>query len=50
MFLLPAMIAMLVGLLIPAIRTIYLSFLDDNGQEFVGFDNYLDIFRPAAHG
>lgn len=43
-FLLPAAIAVIAGLLIPAIRTIYLSFKDDNGKEFVGFDNYREIF------
>ncbi len=47
-FLLPAMIAVLVGLLIPAIRTIYISFLDDNAKDFVGFDNYTDIFTTTG--
>jgi len=47
-FLFPAMIAILVGLLIPAIRTIYISFLDDNAKEFVGFDNYTDIFTTTG--
>ena len=32
-FLLPAMVAMIIGLVIPAIRTIYLSLLDDNGDD-----------------
>ena len=44
MFLLPAMVAMTIGLLIPAIRTIYLSLLDDNGKEFVGLKNFKLIF------
>jgi alpha-glucoside transport system permease protein len=43
-FLLPAAIAVIAGLLIPAIRTIYLSFKDDNGKSWVGFDNYQEIF------
>jgi len=47
-FLFPAMIAILVGLLIPAIRTIYISFLDDNAKEFVGFENYTDIFTTTG--
>lgn len=47
-FLLPAMIAVLAGLLIPAIRTIYLSFFDDRGQSFVGLDNYQSIFTTAG--
>jgi alpha-glucoside transport system permease protein len=47
-FLLPGMIAVLFGLLIPAIRTIYLSFLDDNGDSFVGIDNYREIFSNTG--
>ena len=43
-FLLPAAIAVIAGLLIPAIRTVYLSFKDDAGRSFVGFDNYREIF------
>jgi alpha-glucoside transport system permease protein len=47
-FLLPAMVAMIVGLLIPAIRTIYLSLLDDNGKKFVGLSNYSDVFTTRG--
>jgi alpha-glucoside transport system permease protein len=47
-FLLPAMVAMIAGLLIPAIRTIYLSLLDDEGKSFKGFQNYLDIFQTPG--
>jgi len=47
-FLLPAMFAMIVGLVIPAIRTIYLSLLDDNGDKFIGFDNYVDVFTTRG--
>src|SRR5262245_33330442 len=47
-FLLPGMIAMLAGLLIPALRTIYLSFKDDNGKSWVGGDNYWDIFTTTG--
>ena len=43
-FLFPAMIALTIGLLIPAIRTAYLSLLDDNGRDFVGVENYTAIF------
>ncbi|MCP4087950.1 MAG: sugar ABC transporter permease [Actinomycetia bacterium] len=43
-FLLPAMLAMIIGLLIPAIRTLYLSLLDDNEDKFVGLSNYADVF------
>lgn len=47
-FILPAMVAMIIGLLIPAIRTIYLSLLDDNGESFVGFENYADVFTTQG--
>lgn len=47
-FLLPAATAVIVGLLIPALRTIYLSVLDDNAQSFVGFDNYQSIFENTG--
>ena len=43
-FLFPTAIAVTVGLLIPALRTIYLSFLDDRSSAFVGFSNYLEVF------
>ena len=42
-FVLPAMFAMIIGLLIPAFRTLYLSLLDDNEDKFVGLDNYVDV-------
>jgi len=44
-FLLPGATAVIIGLLIPAARTIYLSTLDDNGQSFVGLDNYQSVFE-----
>jgi len=47
-FLLPAMVAMIVGLLIPAIRTVYLSLLDDNGKSFVGLSNFRDVFTTRG--
>ncbi len=47
-FLLPAMVAISIGLLIPAIRTIYLSLLDDDGKKFVGLDNYSDVFSTTG--
>ena len=46
-FIFPAVVAITIGLFIPAVRTIYLSLLDDNGKEFVGLDNYIDIFSTT---
>ena len=43
-FLLPALFAILIGLLVPAIRTIYTSLFNDTGKKFIGFDNYKEIF------
>ncbi|MEY2756052.1 MAG: hypothetical protein RJB65_2410 [Actinomycetota bacterium] len=43
-FLLPALFLLLIGLVVPALRTIYTSFLDDNGKKFIGLGNYVDIF------
>ncbi len=43
-FLAPALIFIGVTLVLPTLRTIYLSFLDKRGEQFVGVDNYGDIF------
>ncbi len=47
-FLFPAMVAMIIGLLVPAIRTVYLSLLDNNGKDFVGLSNYKDVFTTTG--
>ena len=41
-FLTPALAFIVVGLVVPLIRTIYLSFRNRNSAEFVGWDNYED--------
>jgi len=46
-FVLPASIMIAVGLLYPAIRTIYESFKGSNSQSFVGVDNYKTIFTDS---
>ena len=43
-FLAPALLLLLVGLIYPAIRTIWLSFMDKSSENFVGFDNYIWAF------
>jgi alpha-glucoside transport system permease protein len=43
-FVLPAAIMVGVGLLYPAVKTIYQSFQDAAGQKWVGMDNYHAIF------
>ena len=45
MFLFPALFFLLVGLFVPTIRTIYLSFRSRRGEEFAGITNYRSIFR-----
>lgn len=47
-FLLPALFLMLIGLVVPAFRTLYTSFLDDNGKKLIGFGNYSEIFTTAG--
>ncbi|MEZ5260835.1 MAG: sugar ABC transporter permease [Acidimicrobiales bacterium] len=43
-FLFPALFLVVIGLLIPAVRTLYTSLLDDSGRSFVGLQHYRDIF------
>lgn len=43
-FLGPALAFIFVMLVIPAIRTLYLSFLDADSVDFVDFQNYTDVF------
>ena len=43
-FLAPALLFISVTLVIPALRTLYLSLLDDRSEDFVGLDNYQNIF------
>ena len=47
-FVLPAVLMITLGLLYPAIRTIYESFRDANSTAFVGLDNYHTIFTDQA--
>jgi alpha-glucoside transport system permease protein len=46
-FLLPTATMVLVGLVYPALRTIYYSFFDAAGSKMIGFDNYKTIFTSA---
>lgn len=39
----PAMIAVGIFLVYPAVRTIYISFLDARSEQFVGFQNYTEL-------
>lgn len=43
-FLLPAMLMLSIGLIIPAIRTTILSFMNRDSSSFVGVDNYTWMF------
>jgi alpha-glucoside transport system permease protein len=43
-FLGPVVLGLAIGLIYPAIRTIYESFFDAAGGKFIGFDNYHFIF------
>lgn len=41
----PAVLFIFAMLVVPAVRTIYLSFLDRDSEKFVNFDNYQAIFK-----
>jgi alpha-glucoside transport system permease protein len=43
-FLVPAVVFLIVWLVYPTIRTIIRSFFDQQGNSFVGFDNYKELF------
>jgi len=43
----PTVLLVLVGLIYPALRTIWTSFQDANGTKFVGIDNYTTIFTSS---
>jgi alpha-glucoside transport system permease protein len=46
----PALVLLFVGLVIPAIQTLFFSFKDDSAQKFVGFKNYVWIATdPNMH-
>ena len=47
-FLAPALVLLAVGLLIPAIRTVILSFKDPFSVEWVGFENYTWMFTDPG--
>ncbi len=40
----PAVAILFAYLLLPSVRTLWLSLLDRDGTEFVGFQNYVDLF------
>ncbi|GAA2975267.1 alpha-glucoside transport system permease protein [Microbacterium terrae] len=44
LFLTPALVMLLIGLIYPAIATIIQSFFDKTGEEFVGLENYVWAF------
>ena len=43
-FLGPALLLLVVGLIYPALRTIWMSFMDKRAENFIGFDNYIWAF------
>lgn len=46
-FMAPAMLLLLAGLILPSIQTVYASFWNSTGSDFVGFANYLWIFTQS---
>src|SRR3712207_2571747 len=43
----PAVLALLFGLVYPGIRTIWSSFYDNRGANFIGLDNYATAFSEG---
>ena len=43
-FLGPALLLLVVGLIYPALRTLWMSFMDKSSENFIGFDNYIWAF------
>jgi alpha-glucoside transport system permease protein len=43
----PALLLLTIGLVIPAIRTIYLSFFNSNSSKYIGFQNYIWSFTNS---
>ncbi|CAH0258766.1 Inner membrane ABC transporter permease protein YcjO [Microbacterium oxydans] len=46
-FMAPAMLLLLAGLILPSIQTVYASFWNSTGNDFVGLSNYLWIFTQS---
>jgi alpha-glucoside transport system permease protein len=46
-FMAPAMLLLLAGLILPSIQTVYASFWNSTGSDFVGLSNYLWIFTQS---
>ncbi|MDT3315457.1 MULTISPECIES: sugar ABC transporter permease [Microbacterium] len=44
LFMAPASIMLILGLIYPAISTIFKSFFDKSGEQFVGMENYIWVF------
>ncbi|EQM81691.1 carbohydrate ABC transporter permease [Microbacterium maritypicum] len=46
-FMAPALLLLIVGLVLPSIQTMFSSFMNSSGKEFVGLSNYLWIFTQS---
>jgi alpha-glucoside transport system permease protein len=46
-FLLPAAVLVIMVLVMPMFQTIIWSFMNDDGKEFVGLENYIELFGSA---
>ncbi len=47
-FLVPALLFIFITLVVPTVRTIYLSFFDSDADGFVGLGNYTDTFTDST--
>src|SRR5476651_2210281 len=49
-FLSPALVLLLVGLVYPAVKTIFAAFFSNDGSKFVGFNNFVWVFSGGSQG
>ena len=45
----PALVLLLIGLVVPAVRTIYLSFLNSDSKKVIGFKNFWWVFTDPGN-
>jgi alpha-glucoside transport system permease protein len=48
-FMSPAILLLAVGLIVPSIQTIFQSFMNSRGNQFIGFDNFIWIFSQPQN-
>ncbi|MDR2930299.1 MAG: sugar ABC transporter permease [Propionibacteriaceae bacterium] len=50
LFVSPALLLLIVGLVYPTIKTIVAAFMDKTGNQFIGLDNFVWVFSAGGNG